>query len=85
MSTTPQTADRLEPVLFDAFQQFGAKPEDISRAATLEQLGIDSLDMVEIGQTLYEEFGVNLEPRDFQGVETVGDALRVVSERMGSA
>jgi hypothetical protein len=28
---------------------------------------------------------VNLEPRDFQGVETVGDALRVVSERMGSA
>jgi acyl carrier protein len=76
--TTTHTAVHIETRVIEALASFGADPGLINRSATLEALDIDSLDMVELGQMLHEEFGINLEPRDFEGVTTVGEAIAVI-------
>ena len=80
MATT-HTPQAIEELLFKSLEEFGAPADEISREATLEDLDIDSLDMAELGQTLHDELGVNLEPKDFEQVKTVGDALSVVEAR----
>jgi len=42
--------------------------------ATLEELDIDSLDLFELGQILHQEFGIEVDPEDFEEVSTLGDA-----------
>jgi acyl carrier protein len=78
---TTQTIEQIEQRVLDTLAEFAAKPSAINREATLEQLDVDSLDLVELGQLLHEEFGLALEPKDFEGVQTVGDALRVIESR----
>jgi acyl carrier protein len=46
--------------------------------AVLEDLDIDSLDMVELGQIIEERFGVQLDRNGMKGVETVDEACRAV-------
>ena len=41
---------------------------------TLEELEIDSLDLFELGQILNQEFGIEVDPDDFENVRTLGDA-----------
>jgi len=43
-------------------------------SATLEELDIDSLDLFELGQILHQEFGIEVDPEDFEEVNTLGDA-----------
>jgi acyl carrier protein len=46
--------------------------------AVLDDLDIDSLDVVELGQIIEERFGVQLDGSSMKGIETVGEACRVV-------
>jgi acyl carrier protein len=83
MSTV--TATDIEKCVFDTLETFGVDRSEITREATLEQLDIDSLDMVELGQTLHEELGIDLEPKHFENVTTVGQALTVIEGRAAAA
>lgn len=49
--------------------------------ATLEDLDIDSLDLVELAQLIEERYGVQLEREDMKGVATIGQALDVIVAR----
>lgn len=75
IETTPQS---IEETLFDAIAEIGPERSEITRQATLEDLDLDSLDLVEIAQLVQERWGVELDPQDFADVKTVGDALDVV-------
>jgi len=77
--TTPQS---IEERLFDAIATIGPDRSDITREATLEDLDIDSLDLVEIAQLVQETWGIELDPQDFVDVKTVGDALDVITARV---
>ncbi|HEX4806264.1 MAG TPA: acyl carrier protein [Conexibacter sp.] len=77
--TTPQS---IEETLFDAIAEIGPDRSEITREATLEDLDIDSLDLVEIAQLVQEKWGVELDPQDFEGVRTVGDALDAIAARV---
>lgn len=74
---------QLEDFVFDALVEFGAEREEVNREATLEGLDIDSLDIVELGQMIEEEYGVRLNPEEFRGVRTVGDALDIIGKHVG--
>ena len=39
-------------------EQFGLEPEEISEDTDLEELGADSVDLVELSMNLEEEFGI---------------------------
>lgn len=54
-------------------------PEKITREATLQDLEIDSLDMVEITMELEEELGVSLE--ELSDVNTVGDVVDYIASQ----
>lgn len=69
----------LEDVVFAALEDFGADPDAISRDARLEDLEVDSLDLVELGQIIQDEYNVRLELEKFRGVETAGDAIDAIA------
>ena len=77
-TTTTVTQDVVIKRVFDILVELGPEPDQITEDATLEELDIDSLDMVEVAQILYQEFSIKLEPEDFEGVQTVGDAFGVI-------
>jgi acyl carrier protein len=83
MSTTTTTQQDLEGFVFDTLAEFGTDRDKISREARLEDISIDSLDLVELGQLVDERYQVRLEARDFEGVDTVGDALDVIAGKIG--
>jgi len=82
MTQTQQTQEKLERLVFDTLESFGAEPTEISREAGLKELDIDSLDMVELGQIIEEEYGVRLTGADFKETRTVGEAVDVIATRV---
>ena len=76
------TLQSIEDALYDAIAEVGPERSEITREATLEDLDLDSLDLVEIAQLVQERWGVELEPQDFVDVKTVGDALDVIAARV---
>jgi acyl carrier protein len=64
------------------------KVEDAASATmetTWEELDVDSLDLVELVQSLEDEYGVRIEDEQLKGVKTVGDAVRLVIAQPGAA
>ena len=82
MSSTEITAESIEERIFDAIAEIGPDRSEIRREATLEDLDIDSLDLVEVAQLVQETWGIELDPQDFTDVKTVGDALDVIVARV---
>jgi acyl carrier protein len=76
MATTVQQA--VENRIMEALVEFGADREKLSPGATLEELDIDSLDLFELSQILKQEFGLEVNPEDFEGIETLGQAQAVL-------
>ena len=64
-------------------EEFGVPEDDITRDATFEALGLDSLDVVELTLVLEEKTGVKLEDEELEDVRTVGDAIDKVKEKQG--
>ncbi|MCD6288038.1 MAG: acyl carrier protein [Candidatus Hydrogenedentes bacterium] len=51
-----------------------------SKARFVEDLGADSLDVVELIMTLEEEFDVDIPDDDAQKLVTVGDSIKYIEE-----
>jgi acyl carrier protein len=54
---------------------------NLTPEATLESLGIASLDIISIVFALEERFGLTLEQADFEGVQTLGQFVDLVLDR----
>jgi acyl carrier protein len=63
----------------------GLEPSSLIPEATLQELDIDSLDMVEFKQIVEDRYDVVLERDDFTGVVTIGNALDVILPRIAAA
>ena len=67
-------------------EQLGVKPEEvIPEASFVDDLGADSLDTVELVMALEEEFGIEIPDEDAEKIQTVGDAIRYIEEKVGSS
>lgn len=75
------TKDQIEDRVKEAVASFGPEPEDVTRDATFESLDVDSLDLVELGQIVQEEYGVELKSDDMPKLKTVGDAVDLIAAR----
>lgn len=78
-TTTPQD---IESTIIENLVSFGADADAVSRDASLEQIDIDSLDLVELTQVIEETYDINLEESDFKKIETVGDIVDLVVARV---
>jgi acyl carrier protein len=82
MATTV-SLNAIEETVHEALAQFGADPEAIHDGASLAELNIDSLDMVELVMIVEDEYGIRLANEDLAKVRTVGDAVNLIGSRAG--
>ncbi len=78
-TTTPQD---IETTITENLVQFGADADAVTRDATLEEIDVDSLDLVELTQVIEETYGIDLENADFKSVKSVGDVIDLVVARV---
>jgi acyl carrier protein len=64
-------------------ESVGVDPERITPDARLvEDLGVDSLDRIELVFELESEFGIEIPDQEIAQVQTVGDVVRRLEEAM---
>ena len=78
---TDVTTDKVEKVIFDGLVELGTERDALSREASLEDLDIDSLDLVELAQVVEDEYGVVLKGEDMKDLKTVGDSIDLIVSR----
>lgn len=62
--------------------QLGVEEDDVTpEASFLDDLGADSLDIVELIMALEEEFDLEIPDEDAEKIATVGDAVNYIRER----
>ncbi len=69
--------------LTELLKEFHVEPGQVSNDASFEDLGLDSLDVVELSVKIEDSFGIDIEEADLKDVATVGDAVRVVVAKAG--
>jgi acyl carrier protein len=80
--TTTTTPQDIETTVIENLVEFGADTDAVTRDATLEDIDVDSLDLVELTQVVEETYGVDLEGADFKKIKTVGDVIDLVVARV---
>lgn len=62
-------------------EQLGVDEEEITEQASfVDDLGADSLDIVELVMALEEEFDTEIPDEDAEKIKTVGDAVNYIKE-----
>jgi acyl carrier protein len=82
MATTA-TPQSIEETITESLVSFGADADAITRDATLEDIDVDSLDLVELTQVVEEAYDIDLDGSDFKSVKTVGDVVDLVVAKVG--
>ncbi|MFQ5417072.1 MAG: acyl carrier protein [Myxococcota bacterium] len=76
------TEDRVAEIIVE---QLGiAKAEIVPEASFIDDLGADSLDIVELVMAMEETFDIEIPDDDAEKIQTIGDAFSYVKERLGS-
>jgi acyl carrier protein len=75
---TQVSAENVEKTIYDGLVELGTERDELSREASLEDLDVDSLDLVELAQIVEDEFGVELRGDDVKDVKTVGEVIDLV-------
>jgi acyl carrier protein len=74
---------RVREIIAD---QLGEAIENITPEKDFVQdLGADSLDVVELVMALEEEFGIEIPEEDAEKIKTVGDAINYIKEKLGQS
>jgi acyl carrier protein len=84
MTPTTITKDAIQGRVYEALEEFGAEPSALAPDATFEALDVDSLDLVELGQIVHEEYGVEIKGEDMPKLKTVGDVVELITARAGA-
>ncbi|MDX6605005.1 MAG: acyl carrier protein [Solirubrobacterales bacterium] len=80
---TQVTPDSVETTIYDGLVELGTERDQLSREASLEDLDVDSLDLVELAQIVEDEYGVELRGDDVKDVKTVGEVIDLVVAKAG--
>lgn len=66
--------------------ELGRKEEEIHlESSFVEDLGADSLDLVELVMHLEEEFSIQIPDEDVEQLKTVGDAVNYIQKKLDEA
>jgi acyl carrier protein len=64
-------------------EQLGVSREDIrAESSFIDDLGADSLEIVELVMAMEEEFGVEIPEEDSEKLQTYGDAVAYLREKL---
>ncbi|MGA0060057.1 MAG: acyl carrier protein [Planctomycetota bacterium] len=72
--------ERVSNIVCD---QLGTSRDKISlETSYINDLGADSLDTVELVMEFEDEFGINIPDEDAEKIQTVGDAVKYIQEKL---
>jgi acyl carrier protein len=72
-----------EKVIKIVAEKLNIEEKNITLASRFqEDLGADSLDIVELLMEIEEEFGVNISDEESERLKTVGDAMKFISTKL---
>ena len=63
-------------------EQLGFDEEMITESTSFEDLGADSLDLVELMMSLEEEFSISAAEEELTDVKTVGDVVKLIEANL---
>ncbi len=64
-------------------EQLGVSEEEVTlEASFVDDLGADSLDLVELIMALEEEFGLEISDEDAEKIQTVQDVVNYITEHV---
>ena len=71
--------DKLKELVVD---QLGVEEDEVTMEASMQDdLGADSLDLVDLVMSVEEEFGVKVADEDLENIKTVGDIVNCIEDR----
>jgi len=71
--------DRVSAIIVE---QLGVTKEELTPGASfIDDLGADSLDIVELVMAMEEEFDIEIPDDDAERIQTIGDVIRYVKEK----
>ena len=71
--------DKLKELVVD---QLGVEEDEVTMEVSMQDdLGADSLDLVDLVMSVEEEFGVKVADEDLENIKTVGDIVNYIEER----
>ncbi len=66
-------------------EQLGvSRAEAVPKASFIDDLGADSLDIVELVMSLEEEFDIEIPDEDAEKIQTIDDAVSYLKERVSA-
>ena len=77
-----ETSDRVKKIVVE---HLGVEAEKVTEDASfIDDLGADSLDIVELVMAFEEEFGIEIPDEDAEKLQTVGDAVNYIQQHQAS-
>ncbi len=78
-----EVKDRVKKIIVD---QLGVDADKVKpEASFIDDLGADSLDIVELVMALEEEFNIEIPDEEAEKARTVGDVMQYVSQKAKNA
>jgi len=80
MPTVEQVVEQVKEIICE---KLSVSPEDVKpEASFVDDLGADSLDLVEMIMAMEDKFGINIADEDAEKIKTVQDAIDYVNKVM---
>lgn len=79
MASKDQIFEKVKGIIVD---QLGVEEDEVTAEASfIDDLGADSLDIVELIMALEEEFDLEIPDEDAEKISSVGEAVEYIKER----
>jgi acyl carrier protein len=79
MADKANTIDKVKDIIA---KQLSVKPEEIKNDSNIaEELGADSLDLVEILMSLEDEFGISIPDEAIPQIKTINDVVAFIEKK----
>lgn len=80
---TENIEQKVKTIICD---QLAVEAEKVTTGASfIEDLGADSLDIVELVMTMEEEFDLDIPDEDAEKIKTVGDVVNYITSKAGNS
>jgi acyl carrier protein len=77
---SPSVFDKVKRIIV---QQLGVEENEVTAEASfVDNLGADSLDLVELVMAFEEEFELEIPDEEAEKIRTVGDAVKFIQEKV---